>query len=87
MGVVKEQKKHIENLERRVDYWKRMSNNRVERALRAEAKLAAAEKMLTILVKRMGGRVEISDNEWTEEMKVFAKRNDEANTTEYIYVE
>ncbi len=87
MGIVKEQEKRIENLERRVDYWKKISNNRAERALRAEAQLAAAEKLLVILVKRIGGRVEISDIEWTEEMKVFAKRNDEANTTEYIYTE
>ncbi len=87
MGIVKKQKKEIESMRRRVEYWKAISNNRAQRAQKAEATLAAAEKMLTIMVKRLGGKVEIHDCEWAESMKVWAKHDEEKGITEFILKE
>lgn len=64
MGIVKEQRKKIESLEARVKYWKKISNNRIERAQKAEAALAAAEGMIGILIVQAGGKVEIEDDKW-----------------------
>lgn len=83
MGIVKEQRKQIENLERRVNYWKQVSNSRAERARRAEAALAAGEKMLAILVKRLGGKAEIADSEWKSSMTVLGRYDEENGITEY----
>ena len=64
MGIVKEQRKKIESLEARVKYWKKISNNRTERAQKAEAALAAAERMIGILIVQAGGKVEIEEDKW-----------------------
>lgn len=83
MGIVKEQRNQIANLERRVKYWKQAANSRAERARRAEAALAAGEKMLAILTKRLGGKVEIADTEWKSSMIVLGRYDKENGITEY----
>lgn len=64
MGIVKEQRKKIESLEAKVGHWKKISNIRTERAQKAEAALAAAERMIGILILQAGGKVEIEDDKW-----------------------
>lgn len=87
MGIVQKQKNEIDGLKMKVERVTSSANEKLMRARKAEAKLAAGEKMIAILVKRLGGKVTISDQEWNEGMKILAKYEAVSKETEFILLE
>lgn len=84
MGIVQKQQKQIEDLkkkaaglERKAEKMKAISNSRAMRAQRAEAQLAAGELLIRILLHKLGGEVEIKEEEWKKDYGVVAARVDE----------
>ena len=91
MGIVNKLRKQAENAERKKELMKamckRMCRERDERAAAAEGRAAASERMNTILIVRLGGTVEITDEEWNTEKEVIAKYNQEEKKTTFKIIE
>lgn len=87
MGIVKKQKNEIEGLKKRIEHLRAVANNKVMKAKRAETAMAAGEKMIAILIQKLGGVVKISDVEWNEQMTVVSKYNPETKETEFVLLE
>lgn len=78
MGIVTKQRKEIEELKKKAagteKKWKAICNERALRAAKAEAQMAAAEILIKILLKRLGGTVTIESQEWKEDYGVVGAR-------------
>lgn len=91
MGIVQTQRKQIDELikkaagaERKAEKMKAISNSRAERAKVAEAQLAAAELLIKILLKRLGGDVKIKEEEWQQDYgEVAARFSEEEKMREF----
>lgn len=85
MGIVNKLRKQAENAERKralmKEMCKRMCREREERAAAAEVRAAASERLNSILIDRLGGEVEIKDEEWTKDRETMARYDAELKTT------
>lgn len=91
MGIVNDLRKKAENAERKKELMKamckRMCRERDEKAAAAEGRAAASERMNTILIARLGGSVEIADEEWSTEKEVIAEYDQDKKKTIFKIIE
>lgn len=78
MGNITKLRKENEELKKKAagieEKWKKICNERTLRAQRAEAQMAAAEILIKILLKRLGGTVTIKSQEWKEDYGIVGAR-------------
>lgn len=74
MGIVQKQMREIEDLrkkteglERKNEKMKEISNDRARRLAEIKVQLEMAEAMIRILVEKLGGEVEIKEEEWRKD--------------------
>lgn len=78
MGIVQKQMREIEDLrkkteglERKNEKMKEISNDRARRLAEANMQLETAEAMIRILVEKLGGEVEIKEEEWRKDRRMI----------------